>query len=90
MSEFWNTAKPIVEAGTLGALLILMIRLWRLANKEVREIMEVRVQTEKEHGKEILKISTECNRQMAGMVNQYNATLTSINETLSAMAESRE
>jgi hypothetical protein len=89
MTDFWNIAKPIVEAGVLGALLILIIRLWMVANKEVRATMELRVQAEKDHGKEILRISTEYNKQLAEMTRQYDLTLTSVNATLTAMAESR-
>lgn len=87
MRDFWNIAKPLVEAGVLGSLLLLIIRLWQAANKEVRTSMQDRVVAEKEHGKELLKIQSENNRQLTEVIRQYDASLTAMNATLTALSE---
>ena len=85
MGELWDNVKPIVEAGVLGAMLLLMIRLWIMANKTAMKNMEERVKDEKEHSKAMLKLQTDHNKALAGLVRQYDTTLTAINATLDGM-----
>jgi hypothetical protein len=87
MIDYWNIAKPIIEAGVLGALLLLTIRMWQAANKEVRTSMQDRVDAEKDHGKQLLKLQSENNRQMTELIRQYDSSLTAMNATLTALSE---
>lgn len=87
MAEIWTNIKPILEAGVLGAMLILVIRLWMIANKEVRTTMAERIQDEKEHSKDLIKVSSEHNRQMVDLVRQYDSTLTSVNSAMTTMMD---
>lgn len=84
----WITiAKGILELGGLGALLILTVHLWIKSHKELKEEFDKRVLAEKEHSKELLKIQSEYNKQHMELIRQYDATLTSVNQTMTAMAE---
>ena len=85
MSNFWNVAKPIIEAGALGALLILTVRLWLKTTSMLEESTKQRVMDEKEHSKEIMKLQAEHNREMTELVRQYDGTLTAVHSTLRSL-----
>lgn len=82
MGELWSNVKPIVEAGVLGALLLLTIRLWLKSNREFRDSMEQRVLSEKEHSKELMKLQTGHAVEMMTVLKQYDMTLSTVNTTL--------
>lgn len=82
MGELWALLKPIVEAGVLGALLILAVRLWISANKEVRQEMENRVLSEKEHSKELMRLQAVHAKELTDLLRQYDGTLIAVNSTL--------
>ena len=82
MSDFWGLAKPILEAGTLGALLLLTVRLWLKTTSMLEESTKERIKDEKEHSKEIMRLYVEHNKDMTELVRQYDGTLTSIQSVL--------
>lgn len=90
MGDLWGTAKPLIEAGVLGAVLILAIRMWLHTGKKWEQMVDNYVKSEKEHSKEMLKLQTENNKELLKIVRQYDMTLTSVDSTLSKMAEESE
>ena len=75
----WITiVKSLLELGVLGTLLVLMVKLWCDANRDLKTTM-------KEHSKELLKIQAEHNKQTTDLLRQYDSTLNAINLTLSTM-----
>jgi hypothetical protein len=85
--DWISITKSLLELGGLGALLVLTVNLWIKSHKELKDEFDKRVLAEKEHGKELLKIQAEYNRQHMELIRQYDATLTTVNQTMTAMAE---
>jgi hypothetical protein len=86
--DVWNVAKPILEVGVVGALLFLMVRREGTKDKRLQELMEARVQDERTHGREILKMERDNHREMKELLKQYDMTLASTESTLESLAES--
>lgn len=87
MGDIWTSVKPILEAGALGGMLILVIRLWVMANRIIREEMEKRVQAEREHGKELLRIQTDHSHKITDILQKYEQTLRAVHTSIQVLSD---
>jgi hypothetical protein len=78
MADWLTIAKNIVELGALGTLLILMVKLWCDANNDLKVTM-------KEHTRELVQIQSDHNKELTGLLRQYDSTLNAVNATLTLM-----
>jgi hypothetical protein len=90
VTDLWTYAKPLVEAGVMGAMLVLMIRMWIHTGNKWEEMAQQTIDSEKEHSKELLKIQAQNNTSILSIVRQYDSTLSSVEATLTKLMEKHE
>jgi hypothetical protein len=74
VDELWNVLKPLLEIGVVGAILIIVIRIWLRADRRYEKAMEERIREKEQHRQETV----------------YEASLTSMNTAIQEFLDSDE
>ena len=90
MPDFWTYGKPILEAGVLGAMLLLTIRMWIHTGNKWESMAQQTIDSERNHSKELLKLQMQNNNHLIEIIRQYDSTLSSVESTLTNLVDKIE
>jgi hypothetical protein len=82
MGEALTVVKAVLELGALGVLLVFSVRMWWKWTDRFEVQANARIQSEKDHSKELMKLQAEHNRELTSLVRDYENTLNTVIVTL--------
>ncbi len=81
-NELGSALKVFLGYGATGALAVTMTILWIRGNLENRRINEGRIEAEKLHSKDLMRLQSEHAKELVTLIKQGNETLSLVNSTL--------
>lgn len=88
-NSLWPALKMYLGMGATGATAVLFAILWVRKDFETKKLNESRINSERDHSKELMKMQTDHSREMIGLIKQYDQQVSSVNKTLDELV-SRE
>lgn len=77
----------LIEAGILGALVVVMIFWLRRKDGELKECQEKRIEAGSEHRKEMMELEREHRKEQIDQIRMYDASLNAMENTLQALVD---
>jgi hypothetical protein len=90
VDELWNVLKPLLEIGVVGAILIIVIRIWLRADRRYEKAMEERIREKEQHRQETVRLHEKHSKEYLELVLKYEASLTSMNTAIQEFLDSDE
>ena len=98
LDALWSVLESLLEIGAVGAVAVLFYLIFRRKDKELKECMDHRIDTEKkftkvlmdlqkDHTKDIMQRQEEYTATLTEVLRQYDETLDSVNGTLEELVE---
>lgn len=90
MNDLWPALKVFLGYGATGATAVLFIIFWVRERAETKRLNEARIQSEKDHGKDMMKLQADSTKEVIALTHQVSESLSMINVTLDKLLAKEE